>query len=307
MQFSIIIPAKNEESNIRYCLDAVRELDFSKDNYEVIVIDNGSTDGTVSIVNDHGCSVYVKPQLSLSGLRNFGASVALGNIFVFLDADCVPDKDWLKNIAITLGESEVGCTGSTPVASVNGTWVEKVWSSFRTRRKNKYYTQWINSSNFIVRRELFVKVGGFNEKVSTGEDVDICFRLNKICKILFEPAIKVVHLGEPKTIREFFFKEIWRGKGLISGLISHGVRLSEIRSIAIPLYYLSISICLIAVTALSNFKIFLIMALLYIAPAVIFTAWVITKTKQIRNMFGYLVLFLVYVNARVMALFLRRK
>lgn len=305
MQFSVIIPAKNEETNIRYCLDALRELDFSKYEYEVIVVNNGSSDATVSIVNDYGYSVYVKPHLSLSGLRNFGASVASGNILVFLDADCVPDKDWLKNISITLGESEVGCTGSTAVAPANGTWVEKVWSSFRTRRKNKCYTSWITSQNFVVRRELFVKVGGFNENVKTCEDVDIGMRLYKICKILFDPSIRVVHLGEPKTIREFFFKEIWRGKGTVSGIISHGISINEIISIAIPVYYIIITICVLSATALYSGNIVLIMMMLYIGPAVVFTVWVITKTKQIMYVLCYFALFLIYANARAIALFLR--
>ena len=306
MQFSIIIPAKNEETNIRYCLDALKVLDAPKYEYEVIVIDNGSFDATVSIVNEYGYSVYVKPHLSLSGLRNFGANIASGDVFVFLDADCVPDKDWLKNIATTLREFDIGCTGSTPLSPTNSGWVEKVWSSFRTRRKNRCYTSWINSSNLIVRRELFEKVGGFNQNVKTCEDVDICIRLSKICKILFEPSIRVVHLGEPKTIREFFIKEIWRGKGTIRGIISHGISISEIRSILIPFYYIIITFCIIAaVAARYGPNIFFIIATLYMIPAIIFTGWVITKTKQIKYMLGYFVLFLMYANARAIALFLR--
>jgi len=305
MQFSIIIPAKNEETNIRYCLDALKALDFPTHEYEVIVVDNGSFDKTVSIVKEYGHAVYIKPHLTLSGLRNFGASVALGGVFVFLDADCVPDKAWLKNISTTLEESEVGCTGSTPIAPSNGTWVEKVWSSFRTRRKNKAYTSWINSSNFIVRRELFLKIDGFNENVKTCEDVDICMRLNKICKILFEPSIKVVHLGEPKTIREFVLKEIWRGKGSISGIISHGIKINEIKSIIIPLYYISMTFCALVSAMLFGVDILLIVTMLYVTPAVIFTIWVIKKTKQMKYIFGYFILFLLYSNARALAFFLR--
>lgn len=305
MQFSIIIPAKNEERNISLCLEALRGQCFSSDNFEVIVVDNGSTDGTVSVVESLGGQVYIKPEFSISGLRNFGASVSSGDILIFLDADCLPESDWLNNAATTLVDNQIGCTGSTPVAPENGTWVEMVWSSFRTRRTNKCYTSWINSSNFIVRRELFDKVNGFNEDVKTCEDVDICMRLNKICKILFDPSIRVTHLGEPKTIKQFFLKEIWRGKGSISGIISHGISVSEIKSIMLPVYYLISSFSLVIAIMILAHKYIILFSFLYLLPALIFTIWVVSSTRKINFFFGYFVLFLVYANARTVALFSR--
>lgn len=305
MIFSIIIPAKNEENNMPLCLEALIGLYFPKEEYEIIIVDNGSSDSTVSIARKYGFPVYVKPHLSLSGLRNFGASVAMGEILVFLDADCVPDPNWLNNAALTLVDHEVGCTGSTPAAPTNGTWVEKVWSSFRTRRSHKCYAPWINSSNFIVRRDIFNKIGGFNINVKTCEDVDICMRLNKICKILFDPTIKVVHLGEPKTLIEFLTKEIWRGKGAISGVISHGISLSEIKSLLIPLYYFVLLISIAIAILLFNRGILFLLLFLYLLPALTFSVCIIIKTKKYNYILGYIILFLVYVNARTIALFLR--
>ncbi len=305
MLFSIIIPAKNEEKNIPQCLEAITRLNMADNEYEVLVIDNGSTDSTVSIVRKFGFPVYVKPELSLSGLRNFGASLASGEIMVFLDADCIPDFNWLKCAALTLLDSEVGCTGSAPTARVDGTWVEMIWSSFRTRRTDKCYTAWINSSNFFVRRELFARVSGFNENVSTSEDVDICMRLNKICKILHDPAIKAIHLGEPKTMTEFLFKEIWRGKGALCGVISHGVSKSELPSLLLPVYNCILLISLTIALPVFNKSVITLLMCLYLIPAVIFTLWVINKTKKYTYTFGYFILFLIYVNARSVSLFIR--
>lgn len=305
MKFSIIIPAKNEEQNISLCLAAIMNQNFIKDGFEVIVVDNGSTDSTVSIVEKFSFPVYIKPHLSLSGLRNFGAAAASGDILVFLDADCIPDFNWLENAANTLDSYDVGCIGSTPEAPNNGTWVEKVWSSFRTRRKCKCYTSWINSSNLMVRKEYFDEIGGFNEEVKTCEDVDICMRLTKICKILFDPSIKVVHLKEPKTIREFFLKEIWRGKGTISGIISHGISLSEITSLLLPLYYVVVTIGIVLSLFIFNTIFFGIFIILYLLPSLIFSIWVIEKTRKFHFIFGYFILFIVYANARAVAIFSR--
>lgn len=303
MLFSIIIPAKNEQCNIGLCLKSISKLVFNKSDYEVIVIDNGSDDNTVAIVKAFGVSAYIKPELSLSELRNYGAKVACGEILAFLDADCLVDENWLGQAINAFRDPEVGCTGSTPVAPEEGTWVERVWSSFRTRRKNKCFTSWINSSNFIVRRKNFENVGGFNAKVKTCEDVDICMRLNKICKILFDPSIKVIHLGEPKTITQFFLKEIWRGKGSISGLISHGISISELKSLMLPIYYLFVSTSIIISLVLYNYIVNVILVTLYLAPAIIFSLWVVSKTKITNYLFGYMILFLVYANARTVSLF----
>ena len=305
MLYSIIIPAKNEENNIRLCLAALMKLKLESFQFEVLVVDNGSSDATISVVAEYGFKSYVKPSLSLSGLRNFGASVAAGNVLVFLDADCIPDVDWLKNATLALVDAEVGCTGSTPVAPANGTWVERIWSSFRTRRTNKCYTSWINSSNFIVRKELFVRVGGFNEKVKTCEDVDIGMRISKISKLLFDPSVKVVHLGEPKTLKDFFMKEVWRGKGTISGVISHGIVSSEMISLMLPLYYFVIPVGLIVATAFLLHEITLFLFLLYLLPPLVFSIWVIAKTGKVNYLAGYFVLFLIYANARTFALFIR--
>lgn len=303
MKFSIIIPAKNEELNINFCLEALGNQNLLNGEYEVIVVDNGSSDATVSIVKKYGFSVYIKPDISLSGLRNFGASVASGGILVFLDADCIPDVNWLNNAAIALDDTEVGCTGSTPVAPEYGPWVEQVWSSFRTRRKGRCFVSWINSSNFIVRREHFRSVGGFNTKVKTCEDVDICMRLNKICKIVFDPSIKVIHLGEPKTLTQFFIKEVWRGKGSISGIISHGISLSEIKSLLLPIYYLIITIGIIISILTMNYYSLMLLIMAYVFPAMIFMLLVVSKTRKYTYAIGYFILFIVYANARSVAVF----
>jgi glycosyltransferase involved in cell wall biosynthesis len=305
MLYSIIIPAKNEQDNIVLCLETINKLVFNKTDYEIIVVDNGSVDNTVAIVKAFGVTAYVKPELSLSELRNYGAKVARGDIFAFLDADCLVDENWLNQANSTFRDPDVGCTGSTPVAPDDGTWVERVWSSFRTRRKYKSFVSWINSSNLIVRRVYFQSVGGFNAKVKTCEDVDICMRLNKICKIVFDPTIKVIHLGEPKTLTKFFIKEIWRGKGSISGLFSHGISLSEIKSLLLPVYYLLITPSIIMSIFAMNYYALITLIIAYLFPAMIFTLLIMSKTRKYNYAIGYFILFLVYANARSIAVFAR--
>jgi glycosyltransferase involved in cell wall biosynthesis len=305
--FSIIIPAKNEQEHISQCISAISRLNYPKDEFEIIVVDNGSTDETVSILRKEGLNVYEKPDITLGELRNFGAAVARGEFLAFLDADCIVDPDWLSNARNALRDPTAGCTGSTPLAPINGPWVERVWSSFRTRRSEKSYTSWINSSNFIVRKSLFNKIGGFDPGLKTCEDVDICMRLRDHGKVLFDPAIKVIHLGEPKTIRQFFLKEVWRGKGNISGIVNHGITLSELKSIALPLYYCILPIAILCVLASNGHSAITILAAFaaYLAPPLLYSLWVMLATREYRYFPGYFFLFLIYANARALALFCR--
>jgi len=90
---TVIIPALNVERFLSQCLLAVKNNDYA--NVEIIVVDNGSVDQTQAIAVQNGARLFVRPDLNISGLRNFGASEARGSILAFLDSDCIAAHDWL--------------------------------------------------------------------------------------------------------------------------------------------------------------------------------------------------------------------
>jgi GT2 family glycosyltransferase len=91
--------------------------------------------------------------------------------------------------------------------------------------------------NLFVRKKHFFEIGGFNESLETCEDVDFCYRIKRHGKIVSDSTIGVIHYGEAATLREFAGKEIWRGRGNLRGIISHGFSLKELPSLAIPVYF----------------------------------------------------------------------
>ncbi len=122
---SIIIPALNEEKYLPGCLRSIENLDFPKDQIEVIVIDNGSTDKTKEVAVNHGAEFLQDSTLNVSGLRNLGAMHAKNDILAFVDADCLVATDWLIKADKYFQDSGTIAWGAPPSLPDNPTWVQK--------------------------------------------------------------------------------------------------------------------------------------------------------------------------------------
>ena len=207
---SIIVPVFNEERFIRTTLEAVRALDYPRTKIELVVVDNGSTDRTTDLARGCGARVLVLPDVSVAALRNAGAAVASGSVFAFLDADCVPARDWLMNAVHSL-RKDADITGCRVAIPENGGWIERAW--FALPHPGRRVVSYINSGNLIVPRQVFERVGGFDESLISGEDSDFCRRAGTHTRIVADAGIRAVHLGNPKTTSQFVRREIWHGVG----------------------------------------------------------------------------------------------
>lgn len=97
MDFSIIVPVFNEERHIAACLEALLALEYPEDRYEIIVVDNGSTDRSVDIVRSMPrVRLLQEPEPGDFAARNTGAAASSGALLAFTDADTAPDSDWLR-------------------------------------------------------------------------------------------------------------------------------------------------------------------------------------------------------------------
>lgn len=244
MNFSIIIPARNEEKNIGPCLHSIASVDWPREDFEVLVVDNGSVDRTVSIARSHGARVFLRPGDTISGLRNFGTGQAGGKILVFLDADCTVAPSWLREAARYLDREDVAGFGSPPAIPIESTWVQRAW--FRVRKKESIgETKWLESMNLFVPRRTFSHVGGFNEELVTCEDYDLSLRLKEQGLLIADERIIAVHHGEARSIRHFFRKEFWRARSNLKSVRAHAFEWRELPSLVLPVLH-----CLLALFVL---------------------------------------------------------
>ncbi len=273
MKFSIIIPAYNEEIFLPACLESIKQQSLPADQFEVIVIDNGSTDKTRSIAEGSGATVIVDEQSNVSGLRNLGAKQAAGSVLAFIDADCTASKNWLNSALVYIDDDSVSAWGAPPGVPEDASWVQKSWFNLRKKMEMRISVDWLESMNLFVRKDEFFSIGGFNDSLVTCEDVDFSYRLGEKGQIISDNRIQVIHYGEAKTVRQFIKKEFWRGISNYNGVFSHGIKLSELSSLLFPVYFAFFipAVLLLAVFFESKFiSILAIIALLLPAAGVAF-------------------------------------
>ena len=300
--------------NIGPCLDSIFDIDYPRESYEVLVVDNGSVDQTVEMAQGKGAEVCSQPELTISALRNFGAARAQGKILAFLDADCTVDLNWLKAASIYLDKDDVVSFGSPAVLPEHTTWVQRAWFKIRCRNNEVEEVDWHESANVFVRRDAFIAVNGFDEDLFTCEDYDLSFRLNKIGKLLSDKRIIAIHHREPASIQEFYRKEIWRSKSNVHRLLGRTFNLRELPSILIPPFYCFLAVLFVFYLLLFGFfdeKIlnsgWLILLAVWQLPIVLLSAWKIRHAWNIKMAGQLLVLLNVYFLARGLAFFRKNR
>jgi GT2 family glycosyltransferase len=166
-QATVIIPARNAARVLPATLSALGEA-------HVIVVDNGSKDETGAVAAAHGARVVTEPLPNRARARNAGARVTDAPLLAFLDADCVPDPGWLDALTACLAQHELVGGQTIVEGGFDGAW--------RLRQRQTIEQQgWSGAGNLGIRRELFDRLSGFDERfVHAAEDVDLCLRAGAI-------------------------------------------------------------------------------------------------------------------------------
>jgi glycosyltransferase involved in cell wall biosynthesis len=211
---SIILPIYNEEIYLRQCLYALLEVDYPRDKYEIITVDNGSTDNSLAIAMELADNALVLSDCNVGAVRNYGVENSKGEIIVFLDSDCLVSTGWLKYGVECLLANPMGVFGGYLFLRPNPNWIEKYWL-LENPKEIHFQGELLGSCIFILKNH-FWSVGGFNENITSGEDTDLSLRIkSKGYSVFFDRRLGVVHLGNPTSIRAFINRQIWHSENYI--------------------------------------------------------------------------------------------
>lgn len=233
---SFLIPVRDDEARLRRCLASIRRNGYPEDRYEIVVVDNGSTDRSVEVAKVMGARVILAPGLRVTALRNRAAAAARGEVLAFVDADHEIPEGWAEHMIRTLQLPGVGATGSTYRAPPDGTWVQRMYDAFRPRLAGCCDAEWLPGGNLALWRRAFESCGGFDVTLETCEDVDFCRRLRRDgMRVVSNERLRSVHLGDPATLHGLFVGELWRGRHNLRASLRSPVTARGLLSLVVPL------------------------------------------------------------------------
>jgi glycosyltransferase involved in cell wall biosynthesis/membrane protein implicated in regulation of membrane protease activity len=211
---SVVVCARNGANTLGWCLEGLRKLDYP--DYEVIVVDDGSTDNTAVIAREWGFPAISTPNRGLSSARNTGLDAASGEIVAYIDCDARPDRDWLRYLVAAFQASDHAGIGGPNVPPPDG-WIADCVANapggpvhvLLSDQKAEH----IPGCNMAFRRQTLIEIGGFDPRFrAAGDDVDVCWRLQERGETLgFSAGATVWHRARD-SVRAYWRQQIGYGR-----------------------------------------------------------------------------------------------
>lgn len=216
---TVIVPAYNEQELIAGCLDSLTCQTLDRDQYEIIVIDNQSTDLTSQVVSEKGIRVEKEPKKGYVHAIRRGIEVAGTELIAFTDADCRVPKDWLNNILEHFENEQnvIGVGGKLSFYDIHPL-------SNLIVRSVLYINQALPGNNMAIRREAIERIGGIDPTVNLTLDYWLTVKLRKVGKLKVDRKLVVMTSGR-------------RFKKSFSSDIKYFINVISIFIISKPLFY----------------------------------------------------------------------
>ena len=209
---SVVVPVRNGERSIDECVRSLLALSWPADRLEVLVVDNGSSDGTADVLQAHADRIVLlhERKRGPGAARNAGLRRARGQIVAFTDADCRVEPDWLTQLVPALDDPQVGIAGGVIRARPQAGAVELFGEAIHDHQKSieLYEPPYAITMSWASPRHVLESVGGFDERFLRCEDVDLSYRIVLAgYRLAFAPGAVVYHRNEsslPGLFREGF-------------------------------------------------------------------------------------------------------
>lgn len=223
---SIVVPTHSRVPQLTSCLRAIARLDYPRGSYEVIVVDDDSTEpphaALAAVAGDLEMTLSRQPRAGPARARNTGAALAKGEYLAFLDDDCAPAPGWLAALAarwrtapgaIVGGRTVNGLPGN-PYAAASQALVSYLYEYYgEESRKGRFFT----TNNFALPARLFREVGGFDAGFphAAAEDRELCDRCRRLGVELLYAADAIVLHSNALGLRTFLRQHYTYGRGAL--------------------------------------------------------------------------------------------
>ena len=220
---SAVICVYNGASTLAECLTAVQAQSLPGGSFELLVVDDGSTDASAQIAAGFGARVLAGPHRGLAAARNIGWQAARAEWVAFTDDDCLPMRNWLLRLwqAVEHGQSQdkvLGAAGRIvgfPSHSQTARYIESRGGFNTERHLTHPLFPYAPMGNILYRRQALALVGGLDERYDAYESCDLHTRLLRHVggSFSYEPGAVVLH-RHYDTWRDYFRQQTWYGRGM---------------------------------------------------------------------------------------------
>jgi glycosyltransferase involved in cell wall biosynthesis len=217
MKYSVIVPTYNAMSTLGSCLKALTKQSIDKEEYEVIVVDDGSTDRTSDIVKQFPIKYFGQPNQGPATARNKGAVEATGEIILFTDSDCVPQNNWVEEMVKPFEDPEVIAVKGAYKTNQKALIARYAQIEFEERfkiLKKAESIDMVDTYSAGYRRSVFLSLGGFDPSfpAANNEDTELSYKMSQSGhKMVFNSNAIVYHLNHPDSIKKYARLKFWRG------------------------------------------------------------------------------------------------
>ncbi len=217
MKVSVIVPVYNNQESIKKCVEALLGQNYPNNGYEVIVVDDGSDDGTAGVVKAYPLKYIYQKNQGPAAARNRGAGEAKGDIILFTDSDCVPDGNWISEMVKPFKTPDVVAVKGAYKTNQRALTARFAQIEFEERfnmLKKAGSIDMVDTYSAGFRRGVFLEMKGFDTSfpVANNEDTELSYRMSRLgFRMVFNPNAIVYHLNHPDTIKRYARLKFWRG------------------------------------------------------------------------------------------------
>lgn len=247
---SVVVPVRDGESTIAACLDSILATDYPAARREILVVDNGSSDGTAALIRSRPVTYLREYRRGVSNARNRGIAESAGEILAFVDSDCVVEPQWLTELVRPFADPEIGSVAGDLQHAPASTAAERQavrllgnWQRFAFTSNPAYPI----TANAAYRHDVLDRIGLFDPRMTRAQDVELGLRFKERSGLRLAYAERAIaHHRHRSTQRGFFRQQLgWAyGAGLVGAKFEamggHPVAPPRIHDLIRPLQGLAI-------------------------------------------------------------------